>query len=86
VLAAIADAKNSWAQQIAREFTTAGEGDLPTIDRGIDQAFLRTLSRHPTPQDLERCREFFADSRSARDGLSGLLWALLNTKEFIVNH
>jgi hypothetical protein len=86
VLSAIADTKDSWAHQVGREVTRAGEGDLSTIDRWIDQAFLRTLSRHPTAQDLERCRAYFVDSRSARDGLSGLLWALLNTKEFIVNH
>jgi hypothetical protein len=43
----------------------------------IDEAYLRTLSRLPT--DVERS--------IARDhDLRSLLWALVNTKEFILNH
>ncbi|MBX3441789.1 MAG: DUF1549 domain-containing protein [Planctomyces sp.] len=51
----------------------------------IDEAYLRTLGR--LPDDEERAAA--VEALSGTDGLAGvrdLLWALLNTKEFIVNH
>lgn len=52
----------------------------------VQEAFLRTLSRMPQPAELARGREAIADSETPRSGLRDLLWALLNTKEFILNH
>lgn len=52
----------------------------------IRQAYLRTLNRPPEPSEVERSRRFIDDASSPKAGLDGLLWALLNTKEFIVNH
>ena len=57
--------------------------DEPTF---IRQAYLRTLSRNPTPEEIDRCLAFLADSESPAAGAKGLLWTLINTKEFIVNH
>lgn len=52
----------------------------------IRLAYLRTLSRHPEPGELDRAKAYFAEASSSSEGINGLLWALLNTKEFIVNH
>jgi hypothetical protein len=52
----------------------------------VKQAYLRTLSRYPTEQELSRSRQYIEESGDTVDGIRGLLWALLNTKEFIVNH
>jgi hypothetical protein len=52
----------------------------------IRQTYLRTLSRNPTPQEIDRCEQFLASAASPVDGARGLLWTLINTKEFIVNH
>lgn len=57
-----------------------------TPDEWVTEAWLRTLSRFPTEDELERCREYFADDEDPVNALSGVMWALLNTKEFIVNH
>ena len=57
--------------------------DEPTFVR---QAYLRTLSRNPTPEEMDRCLAFLAESESPAAGAKGLLWTLINTKEFIVNH
>jgi hypothetical protein len=57
--------------------------DEPTLVR---QAYLRTLSRDPTPEEMDRCLAFLAESESPAAGAKGLLWTLINTKEFIVNH
>jgi hypothetical protein len=52
----------------------------------VKQAYLRTLSRYPTDEEMTRCQQFLAESSSPLEGAKGLLWALINTKEFIVNH
>jgi hypothetical protein len=52
----------------------------------IKQAYLRTLSRHPRQDEMDRCLAFLAESESPAAGAKGLLWTLINTKEFIVNH
>jgi hypothetical protein len=55
-------------------------------DQIIQQAYLRTLSRYPTSEELERSRQYVASNEETINGVRGLLWALVNTKEFIVNH
>jgi hypothetical protein len=52
----------------------------------IRQAYLRTLSRLPTPDEFDRCQTYLAQAENSVAGAKGLLWTLLNTKEFIVNH
>lgn len=52
----------------------------------VVEAYLRTLSRFPTTEEIQRCERFFEESPDLAAGLSGVMWALINTKEFIVNH
>jgi hypothetical protein len=52
----------------------------------IRQSYLRTLSRNPTPDEINRCEQFLASAATPAEGAKGLLWTLINTKEFIVNH
>jgi hypothetical protein len=52
----------------------------------IDDAYLRTLSRLPSTEETRIASEYLAASESLPDGLRGLLWTLVNTREFIVNH
>ena len=52
----------------------------------VRQAYLRTLSRYPTDGELTRSLAFVEDADSEMEGLRDVLWALLNTKEFILNH
>jgi hypothetical protein len=52
----------------------------------INDAYLRTLVRHPTKHELERSVDYLRKSPTAKDGLRDILWALLNTKEFALNH
>ncbi|ADB18931.1 protein of unknown function DUF1549 [Pirellula staleyi DSM 6068] len=51
----------------------------------VRQVYLRTVSRPPTDEEMKRCLQFIADSPSQIEGVKGLLWTLVNTKEFIVN-
>jgi hypothetical protein len=73
----------------ARPGTPAASGEKVAELNASDvvkQAYLRTLSRYPTDEELSRSRQYIEESGDTVDGIRGLLWALLNTKEFIVNH
>jgi hypothetical protein len=52
----------------------------------IREAYLRTLNRAPIAAELQRCREYLERAASLQAGMRDVLWALLNTKEFITNH
>ena len=52
----------------------------------INQAYLRTLSRYPTEEEVRTSQAYISESTDAVDGVRGVLWALLNTREFMVNH
>jgi hypothetical protein len=52
----------------------------------IREAFLRALGRRPTDPEAGRARAHFADTPNQTKALRDLLWALLNTKEFVTNH
>jgi hypothetical protein len=70
----------------ATDSVESSAGKIVDIRKAIDDAYLRTLSRKPTESEAETAQEFVAESKDQLDGLRGVMWALLNTKEFIVNH
>lgn len=55
-------------------------------DELIQAAYLRTFSRLPREEEVTVAREHFASTDEPIDGVRDLLWALLNSKEFILNH
>ncbi|MGE3821660.1 MAG: DUF1553 domain-containing protein, partial [Isosphaeraceae bacterium] len=64
----------------------SGEAKPFDPDATIVEAFLRALGRRPTDAELERSRAHLRDAENPAQGFRGLLWALLNTKEFVTNH
>jgi hypothetical protein len=56
------------------------------IGATIAEVFLRTVSRYPSPDELKSANADVAAASDPITGVRDLLWALLNTKEFIVNH
>jgi hypothetical protein len=52
----------------------------------VRQAYLRTLSRQPDERELSRSLEHLRTSPTLMAGMRDVMWALINTKEFIVNH
>jgi hypothetical protein len=52
----------------------------------VQQAYLRTLSRYPTDGERSSALAYLAARKTPERGLHDLLWALLNTKEFMLNH
>ena len=63
----------------------AGLGD-GAPDELIEQAYLRCFGRLPNKSEMKRCRRHLKEASSRREGMEDLLWALLNTKEFLMNH
>ena len=56
------------------------------VDAVVRQAYLRTLSRPPQPDELQAAAGYFQETADVAEATRDLLWALLNTKEFVVNH
>lgn len=52
----------------------------------IKAAYLRTLSRLPSDSEIDTAKKFLTQAETPVAGARDLLWALINTKEFIVNH
>lgn len=52
----------------------------------VEEAFLRTLSRFPSQDEVELSLKAIAEAPNPISGLSDVLWALINSKEFILNH
>ena len=52
----------------------------------IEEIYLSTLGRLPDPQEIEACAQHVAGAPSPQQGLQTVLWSLLNTKEFVLQH
>jgi hypothetical protein len=52
----------------------------------IEALFLATVSRPPTEAERAACLKFVKDAETPEQGLQGVLWGLLNTKEFLLQH
>lgn len=62
------------------------DSDLSSIEI-IDELYLGTLSRYPTREERALMLQAFASPGSDRRAASeDVLWALLNSKEFVFNH
>ncbi len=66
----------------------ADAGSSSNVDHSqlVRDAYLRTLSRAPTDEEQTVALAHLSDAKDVVTGARDLLWALLNTKEFIVNH
>jgi hypothetical protein len=51
-----------------------------------DELFLSTLSRLPKADEKEDAVKHLAEAKSRQEGITDVLWALVNTREFILNH
>lgn len=52
----------------------------------VQEAYLRTLSRSPNNEEIELSVNAINEAPNPLSGLSDVLWALINSKEFILNH
>ena len=52
----------------------------------IEEFYLRTLTRFPDSEELAAARNAIRKAANRQQGAEDVLWALLNTKEFLYNH
>ena len=64
------------------ELTENKPGDRKKI---IQQAWLRALNRYPSASEEARAIKHLENAKTIKAGMEDLLWALMNTKEFILN-
>lgn len=60
--------------------------DSETLQQAIRAAYLRALSRAPDADELAASSEYITQSETPVDGFRSVVWALLNTKEFMLTH
>jgi hypothetical protein len=74
---------SGWLEEIA---TAERAGQPAKRQELIRIAWLRTFSRPPEPAEIQRAEAHLERAESLTAGLRDLLWALINAKEFILNH
>ena len=52
----------------------------------INQVWLRTVGRYPDDEERRRATKHLASAKSTAGGIADLMWAMMNTKEFLLNH
>lgn len=52
----------------------------------IDELYVRTLSRHPQPDEMNVLLAQLEQQKEKQKGLNDAFWALLNSREFLFNH
>jgi hypothetical protein len=73
----IAD-KNGLAAKILKEQTEDSAR--------IDEVYLATLCRSPSDAERQACMKYIHQAQSPEKGLQGVMWSLLNTREFLLQH
>ncbi len=57
-----------------------------TDEQTVEELFLGTLSRLPTDKEKHEAVKYIKDEKTRATALQDVLWALINTREFILNH
>ncbi|MEQ9410349.1 MAG: DUF1549 and DUF1553 domain-containing protein [Fuerstiella sp.] len=73
--------QSGWLQEIETQEKSAA---APAPKHLVRLAWLRTVSRPPTASESARAMQHLSTADSMTDGLRDLLWALINTKEFVL--
>ena len=56
-------------------------------DEIVDEIYLAALSRFPTKEEKQKVTAYIArDEKARRQAVEDVMWAVLNTKEFLFNH
>jgi ferric-dicitrate binding protein FerR (iron transport regulator) len=71
-------------------------GGAPVIDKlirsavgregAVETLYLVALSRRPSPAEVKRMTDYLARRKDTGEGYRGVLWILLNSSEFVLNH
>jgi len=68
-----------------RENAASGGDKLATSKACVSKAFTEIFGRAPDPEEAQQCAEYLA-ARSPEQGVKQLVWAMLTSAEFQINH
>jgi hypothetical protein len=60
--------------------------ETPDDAKRVEELFLATVSRLPSDSERTACLKHLKDAETPEKGLQGVLWSLLNTREFLLQH
>ncbi len=72
---------DGWLSQLKKQ-----KDNKRDLDAIVTEAYLRTLSRFPDESEIKESMLHLKSTKTVDEGLHDLMWALLNTQEFITNH
>lgn len=73
---------SGWIDEIA----AMEQQESAEVDDLVRSAYLRTVGRAPSAAEAARAAQHVGEAGSVAEGMRDLLWVLVNTKEFILNH
>jgi hypothetical protein len=75
-------------QKITDEKGTSGRVVKDFTDEAgrVEELYLLTLSRLPSEAEKAACLKYLKESPTPAKGVRGLLWSLINTREFVLQH
>ena len=65
--------------------TNLADEEVP-LDEAVRETYLVTFSRTPTSEELANGQQIVSGAENRRQGLEDLMWALLNSREFLFVH
>jgi hypothetical protein len=70
----------------AREQFRTQAPDTQTAENVLTELYLTILSRRPTPQEKAAVAEYIQKTTAKRDAFFDVVWALINSSEFLYRH
>lgn len=61
-------------------------GEERPFEQRIRELYLLAFSREPDAEEMEIARKYVESKQSSREAFEDVVWALVNTKEFLFNH
>jgi hypothetical protein len=77
---------SSLQQKLSKSRAVELAKSMKSDDDALDELFLATLTRMPTPAEKQSFAAYRAKKKDRQSALVDTLWALINTREFILNH
>src|SRR5262249_49067745 len=60
--------------------------DIKDDNARIEEVYLSSVSRLPSDTERQACAKFDKEAETSEKGLQGVMWSLLNTREFLLQH
>jgi hypothetical protein len=84
--ARIKEDKSRMMQQAKANARIKPEMNTEDQKKLVEELYMRSLSRRPTAAESEQAVQHLGEASSIAEGMRDMLWVVVNTKEFLINH